>query len=180
MGRKWVAASLLAGVLVVTLTGCGGDDDAADPADTTASTGLSSTSLVTTTVAGEGSAPGAGSQDGASATSLPTVPGDKDPLPTFTDFRVTADECPTADVAPDVSVTLPPFDGVVTVSWAVDTQPTELYTAVDNPDGAYEAGLPMSGSRTFTRQCGSAHTYYVVAVAENGQKVVKSQEVPAG
>ena len=51
-----------------------------------------------------------------------------------------------------------------------------VYDAVDTVDGAFNSGLPSTGSDTFSRDCSGTHTYYVVAVS-NGHKTVKSKQI---
>jgi hypothetical protein len=187
-GRHRFALVGLLVVAIAALSGCG--DEVKE------STGSSSTSIVdatTTTTAADATETTAGGGDpgtdkpygeepsgapmgGATTTTVgaPSAGG-----PVFDSFSVTADPCPSNTVAPDASITVPPFDGKVSVSWQVRGSYDTLYNAVDNPDGAYTSGLPASGTAEFTRQCGSAHTYYVVAVS-GGKKTVKSQTVPVG
>ncbi|HQZ33940.1 MAG TPA: hypothetical protein PK020_05920 [Ilumatobacteraceae bacterium] len=49
------------------------------------------------------------------------------------------------------------------ITW-VATGADSVYVAVDNKDGIYEQGLPLTGTYEFTLNCGSSHTYWVVAV----------------
>lgn len=183
---------LVAAIALVAGVGCGGDGDEGGATTTTAATtedtGLSSTSLVSTTVPDAapatdgGVAPDAGDDSGgggASGSRPPaTAAGSADiPLPSFSSFVAIADPCP-PEMAPDVSVSLPPYQGKVTVSWTIEGRYDSIYSAIDNQDGPYETELPASGTRTFARQCGVAHTYFVVAVS-GGRKVFESESIPA-
>ncbi|MCB0985075.1 MAG: hypothetical protein KDB06_10555, partial [Ilumatobacter sp.] len=74
----------------------------------------------------------------------------------------------------------------VDVSFSVPSQPVRVtwtasgadsvYIAIDNQDGPFVTGLPLSGSYDLPDPCPGpfSHTYYVVAV-KGAQKAVKSK-----
>jgi hypothetical protein len=72
-----------------------------------------------------------------------------------------------------VPVTNPP---TLKITWAA-TGADSVYVAVDNKDGIYEGDLPLNGSYELTLNCGSTHTYWVVAV-KGAAKDDKSKTFP--
>ena len=97
---------------------------------------------------------------------------------------------PTADAADleciDLTKRFGDFTAVDDVSFSVPSQPVRVtwtatgadsvYIAIDNPDGPFATGLPLSGSYDLPDPCPGpySHTYYVVAV-KGAQKAVKSK-----
>ncbi len=56
-----------------------------------------------------------------------------------------------------------PVQPMLTLHWKA-TGADSVYDAVDNPNGPFETGLPVSGSAQLPFQCSGTHQYYVVAV----------------
>ena len=89
--------------------------------------------------------------------------------PQILSFSVNGPTCPAVDVS--FSVPSQP----VRVSWTASGADS-VYIAIDNPDGPFVTGLPLSGSYDLPDPCPGpfSHTYYVVAV-KGAQKAVKSK-----
>ncbi len=107
----------------------------------------------------------------APATNPPATnpPATAAPGPAVVSFSVSGPSC----ASPDVSYDVP--SQPVKVTWTA-TGADSVYVAIDNPDGPFESGLPLSGSIDLPDPCPGpySHTYYVVAV-KGSQKAVKSK-----
>jgi hypothetical protein len=83
---------------------------------------------------------------------------------------------PAACASPDVSIDLPPPS--VSISWSA-TNADSVYIAIDNPNGAFQQNLPLTGSISdLPFGCPGTHTYYVVAV-RGAQTDIKSKTFTA-
>ena len=173
-----------AAALAVLATGCSSSTSkSADTAGSTSST--SSTSSTTSTTVAE-STTSAAATTAVATTAPPTTsapatnppatnpPATNPPAtapsgPQILSFSVNGPTCPAVDVS--FSVPSQP----VRVSWTA-SDADSVYIAIDNPDGPFVTGLPLSGSYDLPDPCPGpfSHTYYVVAV-KGAQKAVKSK-----
>ena len=168
-----------AAALVVLAAGCSSSTSkSADTAGSTSST--SSTSSTTSTTVAE-STTSAAATTAVATTAPPTTaapatnpPATNPPAtapsgPQILSFSVNGPTCPAVDVS--FSVPSQP----VRVSWTASGADS-VYIAIDNPDGPFVTGLPLSGSYDLPDPCPGpfSHTYYVVAV-KGAQKAVKSK-----
>lgn len=161
-----------AAALVVLAAGCSSSTSkSAETADSTTSTSSTTTSTTvaeSTTSAATTTAP---PTTAAPATNPPATnpPATAPSGPQILSFSVNGPTCPAVDVS--FSVPSQP----VRVSWTASGADS-VYIAIDNPDGPFVTGLPLSGSYDLPDPCPGpfSHTYYVVAV-KGAQKAVKSK-----
>ena len=71
-----------------------------------------------------------------------------------------------------------PLQPMITLTWSA-VNADSVYVAVDDPNGPFETGLPLSGSYQLPFQCEGAHSYHVVAV-RGSDKGVKSAKYVDG
>jgi hypothetical protein len=163
----WIAIVAVLVVIVLLLLGIlllGGDDDDEDDGDTTTTTELVDESTTT-------------SSSSTSTTSTSTSTTSTTAPPTTTTAPATTTTAPST--APSVtSIDASEFTcpGDLTLSWTT-TNATSVEVAIDNPGGVFDTG-PANGSMSVPAPCGGdSQTYFVTAIAGNGDRITQQLQV---